>query len=457
MSNAERFLLPLLVLAPYLAQSGEAKAEARPVTTFEWVDSSMADIAEPNGHTSKIIFLNRCEGGCTISRGFNDSRTNRSTIVPPGTYTISEWNKGDSQWEDLVSCVKALYDPYDIVITDVDPGSSVEHFEAIVAGRANEAAMDQGVGGVAPFSCGVINNAITLNFANENFYSQGIKDICETVGQETAHAFGLEHEYLCTDPMTYLSGCGYKWFQNENASCGEYSPASCQCRNNQNSHRLLEDHFGVGPNPGPNLTFVRPEANSNVSPNFVIEVSGDDYYYGLNNVEILVNGQSTGTMSSAPYIFNAPEGTNGFTTIEVRGTDARGITSEKEIEVNVGESCDAGGCPTGRVCFNNFCIADSSTPGGFAASCDSDDTCNSEICARDEDGVGSCTETCELDKGQCPDGYGCLKAGGGTNVCWPGVTEDTGCGCSSTNPGGGLAGLLLGLLGLVYQRRRRHS
>lgn len=458
MSSAARFLLPLLLLAPALALGGDAQAEnERPMATYEWVDSTNADIAEPNAHTSNIIFLNRCEGGCSISGGFNDSRTNRSTIIRGGTASISPWGKGDAQWEELVACVTALYDPYDMVITDVDPGPNVEHFETIVAGRAAEAGMPSGVGGVAPFSCGIINNAISFNFANEPFYANGIKSICETVGQETAHAFGLEHEFLCTDPMTYLPDCGLKWFQDDNASCGELEPAACQCRQNQNSHRILEDHFGVGANPGPNLDFARPLANSNVSPDFVIEVSGDDYFYGVNNVEVFVNGSSIGATSSPPYIFNAPAGTTGYTTLEVRGTDARGYNSSKTIEINVGESCDAGDCPSGRVCFDNFCIADSTTPGGFAAICDSDATCNSEICARDSEGVGTCTETCDLDKGQCPSGFGCLEAGD-TSVCWAGVTEDTGgCGCNSANPTGGLAGLFLVLLGLFYQRRRRLS
>ena len=345
-------LLPAIALlaplvAPLVASSGEAAAEDRPITTYEWVDETNADIAEPNTHNSNIIFLNRCKGGCTIYGGGNDSRSNSSSIIRASSATISEWNKGDAQWEALVDCVKALYDPYDIVITDVDPGPDVNHFEAIVAGRASDAGLQTGIGGIAPFYCGIINNAITFNFANEEFYSNGIKGICETVGQETAHAFGMEHEYLCTDPMTYLPDCGLKWFQDENASCGEYSPAACQCRTNQNSHRILLDHFGPGDNAGPKLTFVRPTANSNVSPNFVIEVSGDDYYYGLQDVEVLVNGVSIGATGSPPFIFNAPEGTSGFTELEVRGTDARGIASSEKIEVNVGASCSNSSRPGG--------------------------------------------------------------------------------------------------------------
>lgn len=431
----------------------------RPVTGYVWVDSDEAEIIEHGsrnalGHTNNIIFLNRCVGGCTISPGGNDSRTNRSSIVG-STVNLSEWGKGDAQWKQLVDCVTALYDPYDIVITDVDPGPNVEHFEAIVAGRSSEIGGGSNIGGIAPFSCGVINNAITFNFANASFYADGIDGICETVGQETAHAFGLEHEFLCTDPMTYLPSCGQKWFQDQNASCGEYEPKACQCRSNQNSHRLLEGHFGAGVNPGPKMEFVRPAANTNVEPGFVIEVSGGSYYYGAKSVEVLVNGTSLGPVGSPPYIFNAPAGLEGLTTLEVKAVDARGYASSTFSEINVGASCSGGDCPSGRVCYKDFCIADATTEGGFGSACDTDSACDSNICAKNSDGEGSCTDICELKNGDCPTGFGCLEAGS-TNVCWAGVSEDPdGCGCNASNPGTGVAGMLLVFLGLFFQRRRR--
>jgi MYXO-CTERM domain-containing protein len=441
----------LIAFAAALAMTGTAHAD-RPITTYEWLPAEYFETVQPTGHRSNIIFLNRCEGGCPISGGGNDSRTNRSFIGRPGT--ISEWGKGDEQWEQLVDCVKAMYDPYDMVITDVDPGPNVEHFEAIVAGRAGDIGISQGVGGIAPFSCGVINNAITFSFANEPFYANGIDGICETVAQETAHSFGLEHAYLCSDPMTYLSPCGYKWFQDENASCGEYNPANCQCRNNQNSHRIIGDHFGAGENPGPKLTFVRPLPSTNVEGDFVIQVSGDDYYYGVQNVEVLVNGEIVGTSNAPPYIFNAPPGLSGITSLEVRGTDLRGYQGSVTAEVNVGSACKPGDCTDGRVCFKSFCIAGANETGGFGASCDTDENCGSSICAKDAEGVGSCTEHCELDQGQCPQDHGCTEAGL-SNVCWPGVKEDTGgCGCNSGNSGTGFAGLFIIFLLMSLQRRR---
>ncbi len=411
----------------------------------------MADIAEPGSHTSNIIFLNRCAGGCILTPGFNDSRSNSSSIVGQ-TVSVTEWNKGDEQWRDLVGCVTALFDPFDFVVTDVDPGNE-PHFEAIVAGVAAEIGMNPNVGGVAPFTCGIINNAITFSFANSTYYANGIKSICETVGQEVAHGFGLEHQMLCTDPMTYLDDCGLKWFQDENATCGEYDPRSCDCGgNSQNSHAELLNHFGAG-EPGPDLQFVRPVANSNVNPGFIIEVSGSDYYYGVHDLEVFIDGESIGSSSVPPFIFNAPTGASDLTEIKVRARDARGYETTRTIEVNIGESCSVGDCSSGRLCFDGFCIADSTSPGGFAATCETDSTCNSDLCAKGESG-GICTEVCEPGAGQCPNGYDCVSAGA-KDVCWA-TEEPSGCfGCNSSSPGGTIAGLFLVLLGLLYQRRRR--
>ena len=115
----------------FALQPSSASAEARKPNIMYPVDSSMVDIVEPGQHTSNIIFLNKCVGGCTIFPGNDDSRTNTSSVVAGTlgqTAFISEFAYGQAEWDEIVDCVTRVYEPYGIVITDQDPGSNVSHF-----------------------------------------------------------------------------------------------------------------------------------------------------------------------------------------------------------------------------------------------------------------------------------------------------------------------------------------
>ncbi len=191
-------------------------------------------------HAPKIFYVNR--GGGTYYPGTNDARTNRSTIVS-STRTVPAWNVSAAGWNQVMTCLTTTFSRWNVVITDVDPGN-VPHYELVTAGRPQDIGMQQGVGGVSPFSCGVIQNSIVFTFAA--VYGTDYRSVCETNAQEIAHSFGLDHERLCQDPMTYLSGCGNKSFQNVAAPCGEYSNRACQCGGStQNSVALLDQRLGL--------------------------------------------------------------------------------------------------------------------------------------------------------------------------------------------------------------------
>jgi hypothetical protein len=128
-------------------------------------------------------------------------------------------------------------------VTDEDPGDA-PHFESIVAGYAEDIGAG-GAGGIAPFSCGVWGNSINFTFAET--LGGNAQVLCEVVAQESGHVMGLEHAYLCEDPMTYLEGCGPKTFQDIDAQCGEFSVSPCGCGNEtQNSVQHLLGIFGPG-------------------------------------------------------------------------------------------------------------------------------------------------------------------------------------------------------------------
>jgi hypothetical protein len=434
----------------FVAMAPGARAE-RPRPTMEWVDPSLIDIAEPGDHTSNIIYLNRCRGGCTVTGGWDDARENRSSIVG-GTSVVEEFEHGDTAWDAVVACVALMYEPFDIVITDEDPGN-VEHFEAVVAGYPQDIGMSSGVGGVAPFGCGIINNAMTFSFAN--VYSS-TRDICETVAQETAHAFGLDHEFMCEDPMTYLSGCGEKTFQDIDAPCGEFEARECYCGGfTQNSYQRIVGHFDGGKPTPPDLDIIRPLANTLVQPGFIIEVDAQDNI-GIASVAVYVGGQLLAESDFPPFIFNAPSTlVEGPLAIRVVATDNRGEVSEKTINVTLGAPCTQDSCGEGLVCHGGQCIDGPGSPGGLGSPCTASEQCDSGLCgtAGDEQ---FCAAPCAA--GTCPDGFDCV--GEETQqVCWP-AEGGGGCraanGSDGTTSGLGIAFALAFGFGFVVRRRRRN-
>ena len=443
--------LTLATSVLFFAAVAPSAVADRPRATMEWVDPAKIDVAEPGNHTSNIIYLNRCAGGCTVTGGWDDSRDNRSSIVG-GTSFVNEFEHGDTAWEAVVRCVALQYEPFDIVITDEDPGD-VEHYEAIVAGYPQDIGMGNGIGGVAPFGCGIINNAITFSFAN--VYSS-TRDICETVAQETAHAFGLEHEFLCEDPMTYLTGCGEKSFKDIDAECGEFEARECYCGGTtQNSYQALLQHFDAGKPTPPNIDIVRPLADTLVQPGFVIEVNAEDNV-GVAGVAVYVGDELLAESSLPPFIFNSPAGLpEGPLAIRVVATDNRGEVGEKTINVTLGAPCTQDSCGEGLVCHGGQCIDGPGSPGGLGSPCTNNDQCDSGLCgtAGDEQ---FCAAPCAA--GTCPDGFDCV--GEETQpVCWP-ADEAHGCRAASGSDGAtsglGIAFALVFGFGLVVRRRRRN-
>src|SRR5689334_7455533 len=166
----------------------------------------------PAAPSSTIIFMRRCPvTGCAVHEAAaDDSRVDASQIAD-GTRTIGSFKHSDQVWADLMACMKSVYKPYGITITDVDPGN-VPHYEHVVGGRPTDLRADiPGAGGVAPASCDEVPNAITYTFSD--VYPADPLQLCWTAAQETAHAFGLEHEVNPADPLTYLQGPMPKHFK----------------------------------------------------------------------------------------------------------------------------------------------------------------------------------------------------------------------------------------------------
>jgi hypothetical protein len=419
---------------------------------------------------AKIIFLNRCTGGCTFEKGPASSSMLNVTILgggPVGSmYTVPEFGYGDALWDEIVACVQETYAPYDVVVTDVDPGTTTPHHEAVVGGYADAIGYDpQQVGGVGPLygDCSLHDNTVSFTFPNS--FPADARIICAVIAQETGHGFGIEHSLNCADPMTYLPSCGLQYFRNEIMPCGEYAVRQCMCGGGQqNVHSEMFGVFGPNPTPlpSPEVSLAVPQPGAIVTSGFTIGL-GATSRRGVGKIELWFNGwlwatEETDTEETT-WILNAPTGLpDGVIDLEVRVyNDLETVYGTRTVTVSKGAGCtSADSCLNGQRCDAGRCLWDPPV-GALGDDCDYAEYCTSLRCE-----AGQCTQPCFVNvQGECPVDFECVPPdeAGTTGFCLELGGEDGG-GCCST--GGSTPGALaaqLALVGIVLggalRRRRR--
>jgi hypothetical protein len=274
---------------------------------------------------SKTIYLNH--NGVTLRPGDDDSRTNRSSIVSQQVQ-VPAWNTSAAHWQQTVACMQDMFKRWDVVVTDVDPGMT-PHIEAVFGGSPQNIGMGQGVGGVSPFTedCGIIENSIVFTFTN--VFPDDPQTVCEVMAQEVAHSYGLDHEMLASDPMTYLNYNGDRSFKDQTVSCGEYSNRACgiggfTCRQNQNSVQLLNQRLGQADLVAPTLGITSPSDGATVEPGFGVEAMAADNI-AVKEAQLFVDDMPiTTTPGAGPYSFATDAAlAEGTHTISVQVTDGR--------------------------------------------------------------------------------------------------------------------------------------
>ena len=249
-----RYVLALALLSPAVVSAAPAEHRTERVV----VDHSMLEIGRADNLISRTIYLNRCRGGCTIPRGQESATGGTSSIINVGTAYLTEFAYSDQVWNDLVECVKETYAPFNIVITDERPASGT-YWMNVVAGVSTQVGYPEeyGILGVSPSDgacpAGFLNNTITFSFVNDSYFSNDVNAMCWVVAQETAHSFGLDHEALAGDAMTYI-GLGIHpasrhEFLDQAGQCGATQPFDdgCYCGQTnptQNSYQMIHDIFG---------------------------------------------------------------------------------------------------------------------------------------------------------------------------------------------------------------------
>jgi len=432
---------------------------------------------ELNGGASNLVWINPCRGGCTftvVNRGQDDAQNNETSIpageVPiGGRVTLSEFRFEQDTYDTAIECLREVWRPYDIEILTEEPAPGVIHHEAVLAGTATELGIqensDQGqILGIAPSICTVRDNVPSFSFANA--HPDNPIQLCWTLSHEIGHAFGLEHEFACEDPMTYLTQCGFrKFFRDAELPCGAFEQTpNCFCgggKQTQNTHEWLLGVFGPGVGArAPELTLISPAADAVVDERYPILVDASDIR-GIDRVEFYINDllvstveESNGSSDTGYLFITSASQSDGVQNIEVRAYNDLELVTTATVRALKGSACTSTSeCGVNEECSDGACTVLPPTieDGG---ECTIDTQCLSGECTDSSQG-SRCTTGCVPGiEGACADGFECLPTSEVDGVCWP---TDTGGGCSVTgnSRAASLGAWMLGLALVIARRRRR--
>lgn len=230
---------------------------AKRVKTGQWEMPNRVDLVQvrdrflgEEGRTPKVIWLDR--GARQVAAGDDDATRSVSSVVRhqgDAARKVPGWKGSQKAWTQTVKCVKDVFAPFAVEVTETKPAGE-DYILVAVGGRpADIGVKDKRVAGLAPFSGGVIPRAVVFAFAAAQGYQP--QAVCETIAMEVAHAYGLDHAYLCSDVMTYLPACGKRRFVDKAAPCGEKKPRPCAGTGvaEQNSYRKMAEVVGLRERP----------------------------------------------------------------------------------------------------------------------------------------------------------------------------------------------------------------
>jgi hypothetical protein len=436
-----------------------------------------------NSHT---LFLNRCPNGCPVKVGnTSDSTTDVSDIAGANTM-LSAFNGGDAKWGQIMSCVKGIMAPFNITVTDVDPGAA-PHFEVMIAGTAgqlNSQLANQGILGIADYACqspgqcfaSYFPNGLVFDFADDPLFGGDVLEMCGTAAQEIAHAWTLDHATPRSDPMTYNPYTNPLSFQNNvtcGSDCGNYNGCgSCNAfgvtcsgsthtcmssgQSTQNEVDIIKALFGPAGAAAPTLKIKTPANGSAQKQGFTAEIdcTSND---GIQEVDISIDGAATPPLTTAPFTYVTPMAlTKGNHKIDVVCGTKNQATAEATSDFLIGDPCNTDSdCMMGYICYNNACVAGPMAQGGLGSTCATNADCQSGSCASDGTNM-YCVIPCDPANAHCPSGFGCLASNAG-GVCWVGLS-DGGGGCCDSGSSGSAGSILLGLgfaATLVTRRKRK--
>ena len=450
-------LLAAAITAPSPARAGK---QPEPGTDYVIVDPPPERLRARG--LARTLYLNRCASGCSLQIDRDDATMDASTI-PDDPGPLAPFEFGDAVWDEVVACVRQTYAAFDVEVVTERPAGD-DYIHVMIAGSPAELGLDANILGIAPLSgdCAPQRNVMAFAFSNIHLDGDSL-DICATAAHEAGHVFGLDHEFLCQDPMTYLTDCGQKQFLNLEVECGEFDgPRACRCGARQNSFQKLLDDLGPGTFPGPPSVSIQAPADGTIITDGINVFVTTVEPRVIIRTELWINGWRWADGAAAPdqdlFMIQIPAGVpDGVIDLEIRAVNDVGAVGSARITVTKGLPCSsATTCLAEQACDPMGRCVYPTPAGQVGDACTRDLDCATTRCVSD----GSnqlCTDSCMVGLDDCGDGFTCTEASSPTSgLCWPDelIGEPGGCCQSGDNPmRGGI--MAFATLALVLRPRRR--
>ena len=215
-----------------------------------------------------LLYLNRCIGGKTVyNKGFSDSRQDTSTIPTSDEVHLSEYPHGDESWNQVVSHVKDMLDPFDIEVTETDPGTEISHHEMFVCGNSDDVVQRNILGVATGLPFALIMNGISFVFPDG---ATNTLLLAKVISHELGHNLTLDHLYDCKAIMGYGfpdedtgQFCGDLAFHDEAIECGIKEPRICHTQSEtQNSYKIIDSIFNEKQDAS--IQLVIPQTNTQI-------------------------------------------------------------------------------------------------------------------------------------------------------------------------------------------------
>lgn len=191
--------------------------------------------------TTKILYLDRF-GGDYVPASHDDAKRNASVIFDRPR-TLPPWPGDDIHWADLTACVRTALAPFNIAVTETDPGD-VPHLEIVFTDQHWD---DPAITHLIPSACRP-GNEIEVIFGHA--FSNPTR-ACEVAMDGFAEMTALlGPAENCLDFTSPAADCGVRFFQDLEMQCVDASlqPAQCRCGGTtENTYAALAARFPACP------------------------------------------------------------------------------------------------------------------------------------------------------------------------------------------------------------------